>query len=51
MVYMRSRAMAGSIANDMNDNGQTTLTFDPDPAVPARKAADVFLVIGYSQTR
>jgi Tc toxin complex TcA C-terminal TcB-binding domain len=40
----------GSIANDLNNNGQTTLTVDPDPTVLISQAADVFLVIGYTQT-
>jgi len=41
---------AGSMANDLNNNGQTTLTFNPDPKVLTPQAADVFLVIEYSQT-
>ena len=37
---------AGSIANDLTNNGQTTLMFDPDRLVLASKAPDFFLVIG-----
>ena len=40
---------AGSIASDLNANGQTTLTFTPDATVLTAQAADVFLVIGYTQ--